>query len=104
MVGATVGEVAIAGCLLLVEFVRIFATVFDKAGFFGVGYVGWVLVWAGDPAVTYEEAGEVPLFFCESVAVENRGGDVGDVLAGVGFACDVDLMLSLVLVAGCFPD
>lgn len=57
------------------------------------------MVGAGDPAVADEQACEVPeggggagdeLGF-GGVAFEERGGDVGDVLACVGFTGDVDL-------------
>lgn len=93
VVGAFLGEGLGADGDLLFEGVGGRGAGLDETFFVGEGEVGEVL-WGGvDPAVADEEAFDVPLGLgCGfGVAVEDGLRDVGDVLARVGFAGDVEL-------------
>lgn len=73
---------------------------FDDALLVGELEVGFVLFGRGNPAVANEETGEVPFvggLAAFLVALKDSLGDVGDVLAGVGFSSNKYLNKTLEL-------
>lgn len=94
MVFASIVEIFDANCLLGFELVRQIATRLDEVLLVGVRNVGEVLIRARDPAVTDEQTGQVPvragvLF----VTVQDGLRNVRNVLSGVGFTSQIELML-----------
>ena len=81
--------------LLRFKFLRDVRVGFYQAAFVSELEVGEVLLDWRDPAVADEKAFDVPFVGCSGrvVAVEDRLRDVGDVLASVGLAGEVDLSL-----------
>lgn len=101
MVRAAVGELRFAEILLGFDLAGFGGARGDHGGIVSVFEVGRVLVAGGGPAVADEEAFEGPglagaglladINLTLFVTVDDRRGDVGDVLASVGFAGNINL-------------
>jgi hypothetical protein len=89
---STLVEVLYAFCVLGFDPLCVVGAVLEQAIFLCVGNVRKRLVDCRDPSVADEKTGEVPLLgLCLGVALEDRFGQIRNVLAGIRFTRDVEL-------------